>query len=179
MNRRVAAGVALLLWGIGTAHGQSGSVDYQLGAGDRLRVTVFGHDDLSGEFTVSDTGSASLPLVGSLVLGDLTVREAERAILDALQPDYLLHPRVGVEVLNYRPFYILGEVNDPGSYPYVNGITVNEAVALGGGFTHRARKTKMVIIRVRASDVAKTEVLVSVTDPVLPGDVVKVLERFF
>lgn len=169
--------VAPLLLAATVAHGQAGSVEYRLGAGDRLKVTVFGHEDLSGEFTVSETGTASMPLVGGLAIGGLTVREAEQAILDALRPDYLLEPRVGVEVLNYRPFYILGEVNSPGSYPYVNGMTVNEAVAIGGGFTHRAKKTQMVVIR--ASDAAKAETPVSVTDPVLPGDVIKVLERFF
>ncbi|MCY3794965.1 MAG: polysaccharide export protein [Gammaproteobacteria bacterium] len=168
---------ALLRLAAAVAHGQADSVDFRLGAGDRLRVTVFGHEDLSGEFTVSDTGAASLPLVGGLALGGLTVREAEQTILDALKPDYLLNPRVGVEVLNYRPFYILGEVNSPGSYPYVTGMTVNEAVAIGGGFTHRAKKTQMVVIR--ASDATKSEHPVSVTDAVLPGDLIRVLERFF
>ena len=154
-----------------------GPAEYTFGTGDQLRITVFGHEDLSGEFTISETGSVSLPLAGSLDLGGLTIREAERSIVDALKPDYLVNPRISIEVLNYRPFYILGEVNDPGAYPYVNGMTVTEAVALGGGFTYRAKKRKMVIIR--ASDPNRTERPVSVTDPVLPGDVVKVLERFF
>ena len=142
-----------------------------------MRITVFGHEDLSGEFTVSETGTVSLPLAGSLSVGGLTIRQAEQAVVDALKPDYLLNPRVGIEVLNYRPFYIIGEVNAPGSYPYVNGMTVTEAVALGGGFTHRAKKRKMTIIR--ASDPTRTEHPISVTGTVLPGDVVKVLERFF
>ena len=68
-------------------------------------------------------------------------------------------------------------MNAPGSYPYVNGMSVTEAVALGGGFTHRAKKEKMVIIR--ASDPARAEQPIPVTGAVLPGDVVKVLERFF
>ncbi len=177
LRGRLAALAALLLSAAAVAVDQTGSIEYRLGVGDRLKVTVFGHEDLSGEFAVSETGIASLPLVGGLTLGGLTVRQAERAILDALKPDYLLNPRVGVEILNYRPFYILGEVNDPGSYPYVNGMTVNEAVAIGGGFTHRAKKTQMVVIR--ASDADKSEQPVAVTDPVLPGDVIKVLERFF
>jgi len=176
LRGRLAA-LVLLLSAAAVASDQSSSIEYQLGAGDRLKVTVFSHEDLSGEFTISETGTASLPLVGVLRLGGLTIRESERAILDALKPDYLLNPRVGVEVLNYRPFYILGEVNNPGSYPYVNGMTVNEAVAIGGGFTYRAKKTEMVVIR--ASDAEKSEQPVSVTSTVLPGDVVKVLERFF
>lgn len=175
--RSLVAALALFLLAPLVAQGQSDPVEYRLGPGDRLKVTVFGHEDLSGEFTVSETGAASLPLVGGLTLGGLTVREAERTILDALRPDYLLNPKVGVEVLNYRPFYILGEINNPGSYPFVNGMTVNEAVAIGGGFTHRAKKTQMLVIR--ASDPDKAEVPSLATDLVLPGDVVKVLERFF
>ena len=151
--------------------------EYTLGTGDRLQITVFGHEDLSGELTIGETGTVSLPLAGSLNLAGLTVHQAKQAVVDALKPDYLLNPKVSVDVLNYRPFYILGEVQTPGAYPYVTGMTVTEAVAIGGGFTYRAKKEKMVIIR--ATDPARTEQPVSVTDVVLPGDVVKVLERFF
>ena len=151
--------------------------DYTLGSGDRIRVTVFGHEDLSGEFTISETGTVSLPLAGTLVFGDAALADAERIVVAALKPDYLLNPRVSIEVLDYRPFYIIGEVNDPGAYPYVNGMTVNEAVALGGGFTYRARKNRVVVIR--ASDPTRTEMSIPVTDLVQPGDVVRVLERIF
>ena len=178
MTRGIPARIVLLLGMlavIGTS--PAGEAEYAFGTGDKLRITVFGHEDLSGEFTISETGEVSLPLVGSLSLGGLGIRQAEAAIVDALKPDYLLSPRVSIEVLNYRPFYILGEVKEPGSYPYVNGMTVTEAVALGGGFTYRAKKKSMVIVR--ASDPTRTERPVSVTDVVLPGDVVKVLERFF
>ena len=169
--------IVLLAFLAGAAPDAAGQAGYTFGTGDRLRLTVFGHEDLSGEFTISETGEISLPLAGSLSLGGLTIRQAEQEVVDALKPDYLVNPRVGIEVLNYRPFYIIGEVNAPGSYPYVNGMTVTEAVALGGGFTHRARKERMVVIR--ASDPARNEQPVSVTGTVLPGDVVKVLERFF
>ena len=152
-------------------------MEYRFGTGDEIRITVFGHEDLSGEFTISETGTVSLPLAGSLNLGGLSIRQAEQEVVGALKPDYLLNPRVGIEVLNYRPFYILGEVREPGSYPYVNGMTVTEAVALGGGFTYRAKKEKFVIIR--ASDATRRERPASITDVVLPGDVIKVLERFF
>ena len=151
--------------------------EYALGTGDRVQITVFGHEDLSSEVTISETGTVSLPLAGSLSLTGLTVHQAEQAVVDVLKPDYLLNPKVSVEVLNYRPFYILGEVQEPGAYPYVTGMTVTEAVALGGGFTYRARKERMVIIR--ATDPARTEQSISDSDAVLPGDVVKVLERFF
>ena len=151
--------------------------DYTLGPGDRIRVTVFGHEDLSGEFTISETGTVSLPLAGTLVFGDAALADAERIVVEALKPDYLLNPRVSIEVMDYRPFYIIGEVNDPGAYPYVNGMTVNEAVALGGGFTYRARKNRVAVIR--ASDDTRAEISIPVTEAVLPGDVVRVLERIF
>ena len=165
------------LFGAVVAPGAAEPTEYTFGTGDQLRITVFGHEDLSGEFTVNETGAVALPLAGSLALGGLTIRQSEQAIVDALKPDYLINPRVSVEILNYRPFYIIGEVKAPGSYPYVNGITVTEAVALGGGFTYRARKDKMVIIR--ASDPAREERSVSATEVVMPGDVIEVLERFF
>ena len=169
--------IALLGFLAGAAPDAAGQAQYTFGTGDQIRLTVFGHEDLSGKFTISETGEISLPLAGSLHLGGLTIRQAEQKVVDALKPDYLVNPRVGIEVLNYRPFYIIGEVNAPGSYPYVNGMSVTEAVALGGGFTHRAKKERMVIIR--ASDPARTEQPIPVTGAVLPGDVVKVLERFF
>ncbi len=151
--------------------------DYALGSGDRIRITVFGHEDLSGEFTVGETGTVSLPLAGILEFEGISLADAERTVVEALKPDFLLNPRVSIEVLDYRPFYIIGEVNNPGAYPYVNGMTVNEAVALGGGFTYRARKNRVVVIR--ATDATRAETTIPVTDAVLPGDVVRVLERIF
>lgn len=176
--RRAALAAALALAGLPAA-GQSppSPPDYALGPGDRIRVTVFGHEDLSGEFTVSETGTVSLPLAGTLALGGLGLDEAERTAADALRPDYLIDPRVAIEVTEYRPFYIIGEVNEPGAYPYVNGMTVNEAVALASGFTYRAKRKRVTVIR--ASDPGREERPIPVTDPVLPGDVVKVLERLF
>ncbi len=151
--------------------------DYRLGTGDLLRITVFGEADLSGEFKVSDTGTVSVPLIGEVSAEGLTASQLEVSITDALQPDYLISPSVGVEVLNYRPFFIMGEVRNPGSYPYVSGISVVEAVALAGGFTYRAR-TGEVFVR-RAGADSDSEQLVSVSVPVLPGDVIRVRERFF
>ncbi len=153
------------------------AADYVLGHGDRIRITVFGHDDLTGEYLLSETDTVSLPLVGVLDFDGATLGEAQRIIVDALKPDYLVDPRVSVEVLEYRPFYIIGEVNDPGAYPYVNGMTVIEAVALGGGFSYRARTNRVMVIR--ATDETRTENEIDVNDKVLPGDVVRVAERLF
>lgn len=151
--------------------------DYSLGSGDQLRVTVFGQIDLSGEFQVDGTGAISMPLIGSVAADGLTERELERAIVDKLKPDYLKNPRVSVEVINYRPFYIIGEVKQPGRYPYVNGMKVINAVALAGGYTYRARENKLFIIR--AKDPKQVKSAANHDTIVLPGDVIEVPERFF
>ena len=155
----------------------AGMVEYKLGAGDLLRVVVFGHEALSGEFQVKGSGHVSLPLIREVKAVGLTLRQLEQAITDALKPDFLINPRVSVEILNYRPFYIIGEVKRPGSYPYVNGMTVVNAIALAGGYTYRGRENKVLITR--ASDAEKKQEPADHKSLVLPGDVIEVPERFW
>ena len=112
---------------------QSG-LQYKLGPGDNLRVTVFGEEDLSGEFEVDGNGRISMPLIDVVDLQNRSLRDAEAQIVAMLLDGYLRNPKVSVDVLNYRPFYILGEVNEPGSYPYRAGMTVLNAVVLAGGY---------------------------------------------
>ena len=138
---------------------------------------MYGHEDLSGEFSVTGAGEISLPLIGEVAAGGRTIGQVENAIVGALKPDYLVNPRVSVEVLNFRPFFIIGEVNNPGSYPYQHGMTVVNAVAVAGGYTYRARKNRMLIKR--AKDKTGKEVPATEATAVLPGDVVRVPERFF
>jgi protein involved in polysaccharide export with SLBB domain len=140
---------------------------YQLAPGDKLRVTVFGHS----------TGNVSLPLVRAIPAAGKTIPQLEQAVADALQPDYLRDPRVNVEVLTYRPVYILGEVNNPGSYPYESGLTVDKAIAKAGGFTYRARTGRLKITR--SSDPARTQEEATQDTVVMPGDVILVPERYF
>ena len=90
---------------------------YKLGSGDVIKITVFKQEELSGEYTINGAGQIALPLIGDVNTKDLTVKQVEEAIANKLKPDYLLNPRVNVQVLNYRPFYILGEVKEPKSYP--------------------------------------------------------------
>ncbi|MFO1153434.1 MAG: polysaccharide biosynthesis/export family protein [Rhodospirillales bacterium] len=150
---------------------------YVLGPGDKIRVTVFGHEDLSGEFEVDAAGNVALPLIKSVPAQGLTPPALEKEITQRLEPDYLRDPKVSVEVLTYRPFYIYGEVMKPGSYPYVNGMTIHNAIALAGGFSYRAR-TSTVRLR-RMKDGTQTEADVPLETSVLPGDVIEVRERYF
>ncbi len=155
----------------------AGDTAYRLGSGDRIKVTVYGHEDLSGEFELDSEGTVAMPLIQDVQAGGLTVTELERAVTDKLSPDFLKNPRVSIEVLNYRPFYILGEVREPGSYPYVNGMTLIKAVAMAGGYTYRARTSKVKITR--PGNETPVEIQADPDTLVMPGDVIEVPERFF
>ena len=154
-----------------------GTLAYKLDTGDKVKVIVYGEDDLGGEFDVDGSGFARLPLIGQVRAAGLTLKEFETAVEAKLAAGYLINPKVSVEVTNYRPFTILGEVNKPGEYPYENGMTVLNAVALGGGYTYRADKDT-VYIRHKGSS---TEVKMPADDStsVYPGDTVRVDERIF
>lgn len=151
--------------------------EYRLGPNDRIRVIVFGEEGLSGEFSVDDAGEVSLPLIGEIRARGLTPREFEDAVVAAYRGGYLNNPSVSVEVLNYRPFYILGEVQSPGEYPYRNGLNVLGAIASAKGFTYRANRSAVFIDRPGATQ--RLKVPASVNEPVQPGDVITVRERFF
>jgi polysaccharide export outer membrane protein len=151
--------------------------EYQLGSGDKVRVTTFGEESLTGEFQIGGTGKISLPLIGEIDALGVTARQLQDRIESALKQGYLKDPHVSVEVLNYRPFYILGEVKNPGSYPYVNGMTAINAVALAGGFSYRSREDDFYIAR--GSERHRQKYLGHPDTPLMPGDVVTVRERYF
>jgi protein involved in polysaccharide export with SLBB domain len=152
-------------------------VSYTLGSGDKVRVNVFGEADLSGEFVVDDSGFLRLPLVGQIAAAGRTVRQLEGDLAAKLGSQYLKSPRVSIEVVNYRPFYILGEVNKPGEYPFVVNMSVINAVALAGGYTYRANESSVYIKRKDASEEEKFPA--DDTTKILPGDIVNVVERWF
>ena len=152
------------------------TLDYRLGAGDKLRLIVFGEADLSGEFDVTGGGRVSLPLIGQIDAEGLTLSQFEAAVIAKLQDGYLNNPRVSAEVLNYRPFYIYGEVESPGQYPYTSSMTILNAVAVAGGYTYRANQDRVFITRGEGAEVAYPA---SQAVKVLPGDVVRIPERFF
>jgi polysaccharide export outer membrane protein len=153
------------------------TADYALGTGDQLRVIVFGEADLSGQFTVDDTGHVRLPLIGQVTASGRTVHQFEGDVAARLAQGYLKDPKVSIEVVSYRPFFIIGEVNKPGQYPFVTGMNVLNAVALAGGFTYRAREGEVYIKHSNSPD--EEEVEVDSGGKVLPGDIIRVKERFF
>jgi polysaccharide export outer membrane protein len=151
--------------------------EYRLGPADKIRVNVFGEEALTGEFLVGNSGKISLPLIGEVQAQGLTIAELQEQIAVALRQGYINEPRVNAEVLNYRPFYILGEVNTPGEYPYTANLTVLNAVATAGGFTYRADTRRAYIKR---ADVNGEQVFpLTTATQVAPGDTIRIGERFF
>ncbi len=174
----LAAGSIDGVWAASPAEVEKhGTGPYRLDSGDKVKVTVYGEDDLSGEFQVDGSGFVRLPLIGQVQAGGLAVHEFEQAVDAKLARGYLVNPRVSVEVTNYRPFTILGEVNKPGEYPFENGMTVLNAVALGGGYTYRANEDNVYIRRKGSSQEVKLPA--DDTTLVYPGDTVRVDERIF
>ncbi|MDE2111710.1 MAG: polysaccharide export protein [Alphaproteobacteria bacterium] len=150
---------------------------YQLGTGDQLKITVFGETDLSGNYTVDNSGYLHLPLVGQVKATGRTLPQLEDLIQAKLAAGYIVNPRVSAEVTNYRPFYIIGEVNKPGEYSYVGGMNVLTAVALAGGYTYRADDSS-VYIRHKGGKGEVSEPADQSTK-IEPGDIIRVAERFF
>ena len=155
----------------------TGLQEYRLGPGDRLSVVVFGQDDLSGELAVDGSGRISMPLIGQIQAQNKTVNELQQVVTDLLAENYLIDPRISIEVTNYRPFYIYGQVNKPGSYPYVSGMTVRQAIALAGGYTRRASEEPVSITRSAPEELLDIEA--NLKTVVLPGDTIEVFRRLF
>ncbi|MBV8915149.1 MAG: polysaccharide export protein [Acetobacteraceae bacterium] len=151
---------------------------YRLGPGDQVRIITFGEQQLTGEFRVDAAGDITLPLVGPVRAAGLTPRELQTAVTDALSRSKLYrNPSVSLEVINYRPIFILGEVAKPGQYPYQPGMTVLTAVAIAGGFTYRAVTDRFSIVRTTRD--RSVEGRAERASPIEPGDVISVYERVF
>ena len=123
---------------------------YILGPNDRIRLKVYGEPDITGEYEISNSGQVSIPLAGHIRASGATTRQLEKSIASALAKGIVRDPRVNVEIAQYRPYYILGEVKKSGEYPYRNGLTVLDAVASAGGFTYRANENKVFLRRAGA-----------------------------
>jgi polysaccharide export outer membrane protein len=146
---------------------------YHLGPGDKMKINVFGSEDLSGEFSVGDTGVLSLPLIGDIKAAGLTPGQLSDAMKARLADGFMRDPKVSVSVLTYRPVYVMGEVTRPGEYPYASGMSVLNAIALGGGYSYRANQDYAIVTR------DNQQYRASGTSRIAAGDIVRVPERFF
>jgi len=150
---------------------------YRLGPGDKLKVTVFGQPQESGQFEIDGSGNLAYPLIGAVPAQGLTVPELQEKLRFTLDQSYIVNPRVSIEVLNYRPFYIYGEVQKAGSYPFVAGLTVRRAVAIAGGYTRRARFAPVTVVREGPSGPHQFNAELDV--PIMPGDTLEIMQRLF
>ena len=184
--KRMLAALALAAFGLagcatrpygGEAFRASMDAPYKLASGDRLRVIVFGQDNLTNSFSVDGAGNIAMPLVGLVHAQGLTTAEFASTLEARLRGGYLREPKVSVEVEAFRPFFVLGEVGSSGQYPFVNGMTAQTAIAIAGGFSPRGDQGGVDVTRI--IDGRPTTASVPLTFPVRPGDTITVRERFF
>ncbi|MDI1295515.1 MAG: polysaccharide export protein [bacterium] len=149
---------------------------YRLGPGDAIRIGVFNETGMSGDFMVADDGMISFPLLGSVKADGLTPEELRVAIAAGLGAGYVNNPRVTAQVISYRPYYVMGEVAQPGRYPLSDRVTVVRAIAVAGGYTYRANKKTVYLRRQGQTEV---KLPASADFQVLPGDVIRIGERYF
>lgn len=161
----------------GTAAAYEFTTGYRVGAGDRMAVKVAGEADLTSEYVVDGSGNISLPYVQNITVAGMTTAQIERIISARLRAGYLRDPQVSVQVTTPRPFYILGEVNTAGSFSYQPGMTIQNAVAIAGGYGARADQRLVLLTRKNAAGTATYKV--PVTTQIYPGDIVYVRERWF
>ncbi len=149
---------------------------YVLGAGDKVEIKVFGQPDLEVTALLGNSGEVNYPFLGKVKLAGLNTSEVEQVITEGLKPDYLVNPNVYVQVIEYRPFYIHGEVKNPGAYPYQPAMTVNQAIALAGGLTERASVDKIYIFKEQTKQQQQKGGLNS---QIAAGDTIKIEQRLF
>ena len=150
---------------------------YQVDSGDRLRITVFDQEDLSNVYEVDQAGRIDFPLIGMVAARGMTTSQLDGAITSRLGASFLRSPDVAIEIDQYRPFFVMGEVNAPGQYTFVAGMTVQQAIAIAGGFTSRGYQGGVDITRTINGEVMTGRVLT--TDPVRPGDTLYIHQRLF
>jgi len=155
----------------------AGDTTYKLDSGDIIRINIFNQADLSGEFKLDGKAQFVMPLIGRIDAQDLTSAELEILLVERLRPDFLVNPRIFVQVLNYRPYYLIGEVGARGAFPYVAGMTYLYAIVKAGGFGYRAKKKYVYVIR--SSDPEQKEIKQDLTEMVQPGDIIRIPERMF
>ncbi len=150
---------------------------YQLDTGDTVRVSVYGDEELSDTYRIDDSGAIAFPLVGPVQVRGQTTKMAASRLAAALANGFMRNPDVAVEVAEYRPFFIQGEVGNAGQFPYVFGMTVRSAISVAGGFSDTADRNKAVVYRRQGNEMAKGSV--DLDFPIYPGDTIVVQERWF
>jgi len=160
------------------AGGGSPGDSNKLGPNDRLRITVFGQPTLTGEYTLDGNGVLAFPLIGNVPASGSTTSELQQKIAAKLNPEYLINPSVSAEIVTRRPFYVVGEVQKPGNYPYVSDMTAVNAIAMAGGFTRRARKNDFYIRRLD-KDGKMVRIEANAGTVLQAGDTLEVRERLF
>ncbi|KAB2851345.1 MAG: polysaccharide export protein [Hyphomicrobiaceae bacterium] len=150
---------------------------YRLGVGDKVKITVFGEQDLSGQFEIGALGTVAIPLVGEIPAKGKSIQEFRHSVVRALQAGYLKDPKVNVEVTNYRSFFVHGEVRTGGELQFKTNLRLRDAVAMAGGYTYRANKNYVILIR--EGEGVEREIPLPSDLIVMPGDNIRIPERFF
>jgi polysaccharide export outer membrane protein len=185
MTRLIAAILApILLFGCATALSDPDataslgpSAPYTLWPGDKLKIAVFQEAQLTGEFQIDERGSFTYPLVGQISARGLTIEQLREMLAARLAAGYIRNPSITIEVLNYRPINIMGEVKRAGQYPYQPGITLHDIPAIAGGYSYRANKSTLYIIRHQGGDPIEVDIDDRIID-VMPGDTIRIPERY-
>lgn len=152
---------------------------YTLDAGDEIRILVYDEPDLTVELVISDDGSINFPFVGRVFVTGKTTAQVQKLLHDGLDGDYLKNPSIQVDIISYRPFYIHGEVNNPGAYPYKPGLNIDQAVALAGGYTERASRSSIYLKRANSNKEVEKGENVDVAYSIYPGDTITIEQSFF
>lgn len=168
----------LFLWVVATtAFAAESNAGYTLAVGDVISINVFDEADLSfSRVLITDTGKIPFPFLGEVQATGKTVVELQDAIANGLQPDYLVEPKVSVSIVEYRPFFLTGEVEKPGSFPYQPGLTLRQAITIAGGLTERGTESKITVI---SAGRANQPVKIDLNYEIKPGDTITVAESFF
>jgi polysaccharide export outer membrane protein len=149
----------------------------KLQAGEKIRLTVYGEASLSGDYQIDPSGVLSLPLAGPVKAAGLTEVQLKQEVIQKLRSEFLKNPKITISIIEFRPFYILGEVEKPGSYPYSSGLNALSAIAIAGGTTYRASKSSVLVQHPGESGLREYPITGSV--PILPGDIIRVPARYF
>lgn len=150
---------------------------YHLGSGDKIKIQVYGEDQMTMETKLTDAGTIIYPFLGEVRVAGMTVGQLADHIVQGLKGRYFVDPKVSVSVLEYREFFIYGQVQKPGAYPYQPGLTVQKAISMAGGFTERASHSDITLLREKDEDSKPNGV--DLSTQVLPGDMITVEESFF